>query len=380
MKFVIFSDRSYNYIRPISEGLAKRLCELDHDVSIYYDGIYWLSDLNLFRVFFIDIYRFILNLIKRNSKLYIYRFFKLLTFFTKKKNHELLEADCIIVVINCPGSFYKNNIRRVEELRIKYNKPIVCYDFHYLPNQGWYKRILDSNPENYGLERFDWYLTGSIVTEYAIPKQIPIIYSNIGFNIKSANLYPEQKKFMALLDFRRNGYDVERDLIINVLTALNIPFVELSGRYTSDEIRSIYRKSSIYFISCRESFGLPILELQLCGCYIFTPYREWAPAHFLDKSIYEKGVGKLGRNFVVYDNNEAELINYINEIKINYNPLDVIHNFKLDYPYYYDFNNEELINFINLLQSRKINSNSHFQYKDFNKYISLSDNVILYDK
>ena len=376
MKFVIFADRSYNYIKPIATGLNRELEESGHQTEIWYDGIYWLMKLNLLKVFVADIYRVFLNFRTGNKKKYIYRFWKLLTFYTRKKKRALRECDCIIVVDNCPSVFYSSDIRRLEYLRTKYGKPIVNYDFHYLPNQAWYKKIA-SNPNNFGLERFDWYLPVGIVTEYAVPKDIPTIFNCIGMDITDTNLYPEQTEFQVLLDFKRSGYELYRDLVISVLKEENIPYIQLEGRYTTDEIRSIYRKCSAYFVAVRESFGLPIAEIQLCGGYVFTPYAEWCPAYFLNKSPYEKGSGTLGRNFIVYDNDKEKLRSLLKRLRHDYDSKKVIKNFINDYPDYYKINKDELHCFIKELANGQINANSHEEYIAYNKFISQEDDLNL---
>lgn len=377
MKFVIFADKSYSYVRPIADGLHKTLLSEGHDSIILYNGIYWLNKLNLIKVLIGDVYRVFMNLLSWNKRKYIYRFFGLLTFNSSKTKKLLSECDCIIVVNNCPSVFYSNNLKRLEEIRLQYNKPIVNYDFHYLPNQAWYKRITQ-DPNHFGLERFDWYLPVGLVTEYAIPENIPQIYSCIGMDVKKSNLFPEQKKFKALVDFERKGYEQYRNLVIDTLTELNIPYVALNGRYTTDEIRKIYRQSSIYFVSFRESFGLPIAELQLCGCSILTPYKEWCPAHFLDKSPFESGTGELGSNFYVYDNNEEILRNQLLNIKTTFDANQVMAKFKKEYPDYYKINLDELKIFINKLEAGDINAESHLEYKEFNRLISTDDDIVLY--
>ena len=376
MKFVIFADRSYNYIKPISVGLNRVLRESGHETEIWYDGIYWLMKLNLFKVLIADIYRVFLNLRTGNSGKFIYRFWNLLAFYNRKKKKALKECDCIIVVDNCPSVFYASDIRRLEYLRTKFKKPIVNYDFHYLPNQAWYKRIA-SNPKNFGLERFDWYLPVGIVTEYAIPKEIPVIFNCIGMNITDSNLYPEQKDFQVLLDFKRPGYEVYRDMVVSVLEEENIPYIQLDGRYTTDEIRSIYRKCSVYFVAVRESFGLPIAEIQLCGGYVFTPYAEWCPAYFLNKSPYVKGVGNLGRNFIVYDNDKEKLRVELKRIQKEFDSNVVIRNFKEDYQDYYEINKKELCSFVQKISDGLINADTHEGFKAYNKFISQDDDLNL---
>ena len=375
MKIVIFASDAYNYRKPIADGLYRNLKELGQDVCIFYDGIHWLNKMNLFKLFLTDLYRFYKNF-KAKRPLYIYRFWSILTFWFRNSKR-IKDADCIIVVDNCPNVFYRRKVSNIEWLRKKFNKIVVNYDLHYLPNQGWFSRIMKDNPENFGLERFDWFLPASLVTEYALPKDLPCIYNNIGFDIKSNDLHPAQKEFVALLDFPRKGYENERDLAKSALKKTNTKYIELSGLYTRDEIRKIYRESSIYFISCRESFCLPVLETQLCGCKVFTPYAEWLPAHFIDKSVYVRGSGKLGRNFEVYQNDFDLLVSKIEKAKNEFDPEQVIKDFKEDYPKYYSIDKSELQNFLQLIDNGTIASDSHLKYKEYNKMISLEDYVEL---
>ena len=377
MKFIIFADKSYNYVKPLADGLHRTLMEEGHECHIWYDGNFWLNKLNMFNVLLSDIYKLFQNIKWRNNKKYIYRFWNLLRFYTKEKRNHLQTCDCIIVVNNCPSIFYSKSLKRLESLRSEYKKPIVNLDFHYLPNQAWWKRINQTeNP--FGLERFDWYLPVALVTEFAIPREIPQIYSSVGLNLQSSNLYPQQEQFQALIDFPRKGYEAYEKMAITALESLGIPYVKLNGRYTRDEIRKVYRKSSIYFVSFRESFGLPICELQLCGAYVFTPYAEWCPAHFLGKDIYEKGSGELGRNFVVYDNDIDVLKEKLSQVKESYSSQHVLENFKEDYPYYYEMDKTAIKEFVNKLANGTITSNTHKEFKEYNKYMSLEDDIVLY--
>lgn len=372
MKIVILADKSYNYVRPIADGLYNAIVDEGHDVKIYYDGLYWLDKLNLFKILLIDIIKFFKNLGHRKRKIYQYRFLNLL-FFTKRNKQDILNSDCIIVVANCPSVFYKDKLKRIEELRKIYSGPIVNYDLHYLPNQGWYSMFKRKNKLNFGLERFDWYLPASIVTEYALSDRIPLIYSNIGFDIRSDDLYPQQNEFIALLDFPRTGYEKERALQVRALKETNTPFIELKEKLNTKEIRNIYRKISLYFVSSRESFGLPVLEIQLCGGMIATPFASWLPAHFLDKNIHEAGNGRLGSNFIMYENNLELLKDKITYTKNCFNSTKNKNNFINEYPDYYRINKVKMKDFIVRISNKEITNMSHLEYKKYNEYISLDE-------
>ena len=369
MKFVIFADKSYNYVKPLATGLHKTLLDMGYESVIWYDGLYWLQRLNLLKVLFADIYRLYLNLKSGNKKRYIYRFFNLLFFYNREKRDILNKCDCIILVQNCPSAFM--SIKRLDYLREKYKKPIVNYDFHYLPNQGWWSRIRKIEGHR-GLEQFDWYLPVGLVTEFAVPRQIPKIYNCIGMDINCESLYPEQREFCVLLDFPQPGHEIRRCREKQMLDEIGVKYIELNGRYTTDEIRSIYRKVSIYVVSCRESFGLPIVELQLCGAKVMVPYKEWVPAHYLEKSIYETGDGYLGKNFIVYENDEEFkklLLKEREEINYSLN----VEKFRKEYPLYDHIDRVELGNFIHNLKNGVVTYNTHSSFGEYNQFMSLSD-------
>lgn len=368
MKFVILADKSYNFKKPLAEGLKKTFEGNGQECIILYNALYWLYDLNLFKLLAVDVYHFILNVIKHNNKLYQYRFLDVITFFSKKNKKILQSCDCIICVENCPSSFIKRP--RLDLLREKFKKPIVSYDFHYLPNQGWWKYMQDG--VHNGLEQFDWYLPVGLVTEFAIPKEIPKIYDCIGMDLRSEDLYPEQTEFTVLLDFPRPGHEESRRKEKQILKSAGIKFIELNGRYTTSDIRAIYRKVSAYFVSSRESFGLPIIEMQLCGAKIFVPHVEWVPAHFLNKAPFSHGVGELGQNFIVY-NDTNELINKLMDLRDAFDSQTNIQSFRLNYPDYYKINHNNLENFIKELSENKITYLSHSSYKEYNGLISDTD-------
>ena len=92
-------------------------------------------------------------------------------------------------------------------------------------------------------------------------------------------------------------FENERAIQIQALEETNTSYYQLDRPMTIEEIRKIYRKSCIYFLSCDETFGLPIVELQLCGSYIGTSYKNWAPSHYIKKNVYEKLWPQLDKAF-----------------------------------------------------------------------------------
>lgn len=374
MKFVILADQSYNFKKPLADGLQKTLVENGHECVVFYNAIYWIYDLNLLRLFLTDIYHLFLNILNRKRNLYQYRFWGVLTFFSKKRQKLMQECDCMICVENCPSSFIKRP--RLDFLRDTFKKPVVSYDFHFLPNQGWWKYMRNGN--HYGLEQYDWYLPAGLITEFAIPSGIPKIYDCIGMDLRCQDLYPEQNDFIVLLDFPRPGHEISRAKEKETLKQAGIKYIELNGRYSTSDIRVIYRRISAYLVSCRESFGLPIVELQLCGAKIFTPHMEWVPAHFLDKNPFEYGMGHLGQNFVVY-NDQNDLVSKLLELRKSFNPQLNIQTFKTEYPDYFQINTSNLQKFAERLSDNTINHLSHISYEEYNVLISATDDYKLSD-
>ena len=133
--------------------------------------------------------------------------------------------------------------------------------------------------------------------------------SVIGLDLDDGSLRPTPKDdFLALIDFERPSEMKERATQIAALEETKTPYVVLNGRYSISEIRKIYRQCSLYFVAFRESFGLPICELQACGAYVFTPYADWCPSHWIKPDLSAPGPGLLSPNFVVYDGDKDRLV------------------------------------------------------------------------
>lgn len=352
MKIAILSNQEKSFVRPLSEGLKRMLDSLNIKSNIFPNG---LKDIRIYsqKKDFIG-----KHLIKPYKNL---RFNNLVS--------QLKQFDAVIVVGHIPSAFMKYFMRDGMLRQLLPNTPIVLYDLVYLPTRGvWAKYLKEGNPQygideggHFGMERYDHYLCVSVVSEYPLlTGKHP--YSLIGVNLDDGTLYPEQgNEFVALLDFERLNHPEVRRIQIEALRATNTKYIELSGSYSLEKIRKIYRKSSIYFLAHRESFGLPICELQACGSYIFTPYSTWCPSHWL-KDPNQPGEGTLSPNFIIYNNDKKELIQEINRIKANFCSSEVLENFYAHHPQLIYGDVKELKKFIELLQSRKINSKSHKSY------------------
>jgi hypothetical protein len=358
MKAAILANNQDTFVKPLAHSLKFMLSQLSVDSKIFYNGHKWLTNPDIFSY---------TNSIKKKIKETYCRFIL---------SEQLKGYDFIVLVMNMPVSFMKNYIQNLSIIRKALEVPILNYDLHYLGSRGpWIDWILNGNPKHniapnsgYGLERFDYYLMLSVVNEFPMPKT-PHPCSVIGVNLDDGSLYPEQNSdYIALVDFERKNFMPERQIQIEALEETNTEYFVLDRHYPMDEIRSIYRKSAMYFLAHRESFGLPICELQACGCYIFTPYAHWAGSHFI-KDVYEAGEGQLTENFIVYNNDKEMLKRAIEKVKRDYKPRRVIANFQKNYPHYWRGDLKALSEVIKKIENGEINNSLHASYKPLNDTI-----------
>ncbi len=349
-------------------ALAKMLSTLGMSATIFYEGTAIMNEPYPTVTYRTKIVvKQILNLL--GKKYYIPPIASIETLLKK-----LTGYDAIVVVGHMPTTFAKANYTGVDILKKKLNVPIINYDLCFLATHGMWVKLLKKDPKYggfAGLNRFDYYMAVSITTEYPLKKDVMFPVSCIGGDFQAENLFPEQEEFMALVDFERESHPKERALQLQALKETDTKYYILHGTYSADEIRNIYRKSAIYFLAHRESFGLPIVELQHCGCLIFTPYKRWAPAHYLFKSPYERGEGQLGTNFKVYRNDLTLLKSMIQEVKTQYNAHKVVESFKKEYPMFYTGNLAALSEVMNKIQQGVIHAQSHNDYKDLDQEIIL---------
>ena len=351
MKFLICSNNINSFSKILAQGLKRKLNEHDIQSEINYSGLDILS----------------YNIKTSKGVILIWVLYSLSRFFVS-----ILKYDVIVIVSNIPTAFLKNEFVNIEKLRKIFPKKIfVCYMNYYLPTRGpWEAWLKEGNKDkgvpiknNYGLERYDWYLASSLVSEFPLKKEFHPV-SHIGLNLSSSDdLYSEKKdEFIALVDFERSDHMQERLIQLRALEELGIEYIVLNGSYTIDKIRSIYRKVSIYFVAHRESFGLPICEIQACGAYVFTPYSNWCPSHWKKERLDKDGEGVLGGNFIIYENDIELLKQKIIELKKRYNSIEVRNRFIDEYPEYYFANNIEISNFLDKIKNNEINSGSHSRY------------------
>jgi hypothetical protein len=278
--------------------------------------------------------------------------------------------DAIVVSNSLPEVFLRTffNDERVRALLPR--TPILLYDVFYLPTRGhWWRWLRDGKPNawipaghQWGMERYDWYLCASVVSEVPLAAGLHP-YSQIGLNLDDGTLYPEQGgQFVALIDFAQEHHESERAIQIAACQEAEIPYIELRGRYTVAEIRQIYRRCSVYFVGFRESFGIPICELQASGSYVFLAHAHWAPSHWLKSDLTVDGPGQLSPNFVVYDNDKAQLVAELRRVKASYDAGQVVSTFRQYHPQLHFGDAAEMRTCLDMLHSGAIHSRSHEAY------------------
>jgi hypothetical protein len=364
MKVAILADDRPTYVRPLAEGLFRMLKACGADPVLHYDG---LAHLGLRRS------------IDRNS-LRSLAGSTLRLIPSRRAFGEFLErvgdVDLIVVVLHVPGSFAKGPFPNIEALREQMPYvPVVNYDMVFLPTlNSWARYLLRGEKTalrrevasifdrgSFGLERYDWYLMGSVERELTLPPG-PLPYSHIGLDLDDGLLYPDQQgKFSALVDFVRNGADnlAYRKVQLEALELAGVDYVVLEGRYTMEEIRAIYRRTSMYFLAFCESFGLPVAELQACGSKIYMPSPYWASSHWISESAYGPREPLYSSNFVVYENDPEKLADRIREEARTFDPANVRATFERVQPELLHGDCAALLDFLERVDDGTIHSGLH---------------------
>ncbi len=364
MKIAILGNNKDSFVRPMAEGLQRMLSEIGVASDVFYDGHDCLKSIPAgFRQYLSDSRG---SSLPQNTLRYFLKEVPRFRSFLQR----LRPYDLIAIVNSVVEAYLKTFFRDDVLRRCLPRKPVVLYDVFYLPTRGpWGQWLKEGNPTqgipeggNWGMERYDWYLCASVVSEVPLPKgRQP--YSLIGLNLNDESLRVEPKdEFVALIDFEHTPDMHERAIQVLACQETNTTYRVLHGRYSLTEIRQIYRSCSIYFVAMRESFGLPICELQASGAYVFTPYSKWCPAHWLKEDLSQEGPGDLSPNFIVYDNDKETLKREIQRIKANYDPHKVANTFHQYYPQLFFGDKVELKKFIRMVEEGEIHSQSHKEY------------------
>lgn len=409
IRIAILAEDKAGFIKPMAEGLVKMLSAYDGsrlsvdkpkvEATVLYQGLAqldaeigrrWSSRLK-------NIIKSFANLITANKR-YV------APVVNQQSQQNFIAAlkgyDAVVVVCPLPRAFAKGSLSAIDDIRAQLKVPVVLYQNYFLASRGsWYEKIAAAGGQ--GLERFDWYLAASTVSEFPLasleqkleqkPKQKSTTIKNwpvstIGHDLRVESLTDgwqandwaakSQQPFKVLLDFPRQGFERQRALQKQVLDAMSLPYTELSGRYSIEQIRQLYREHHAFMLSFRESFGLPIVENQLCGNWIFTPRQDWCPSHYLpnesSKSDDDKAF-RLGSNFIVC-NDEPQLKQRLEKlVDAHQQGYDYQHNaisFSEQYPFLYQGNRAALDEFIERLSNYQISCNSHLEYADLNQFIA----------
>jgi hypothetical protein len=363
MRIAILGDRERGYVEPMAEGLQRMMRKAGVESQLLYDGIERFSRIPMpFRRYVQDRST---GHLARNTLRYLKTIPSSYQFVS-----ELRKFDAVVMVNSIARAFLTDFFCDEAVRAMLPDVPIVLYDVFYLPTRGpWGRWLKEGKPEvgvttsgNWGLDRYDWYLVASVISECPMP-QGPQPYSLIGLNLEEETLRPEPKaEFRALIDFAQPGHEKQRSIQISGCEKTRTKYTVLEGSYSLSEIRTIYRQSSIYFVAHRESFGLPVCEVQACGAYVFTPYSNWCPSHWLKPDIFQEGPGILPPNFVVYNNELETLVSKIERIKQDYDPRAVFDSLLQQHPQHYYGNQAELERFLTLLEKREIYSGRCKEY------------------
>lgn len=317
----------------LAETLAPLIEETNNEVKIYYRAN------ALLRLTKVD---------KKKFKLLKNILRKIQAFSDKRLFRTLKKKDLIIICGTTPFAFYRDTYN-IEKLKtILPGLPIFYYAVQYLGNSpSLIKRLKNGNHKLF--ERYDWHLSVSPITEVRVKNKN--CWSAIGLNLKSSGLRPVKKdKYFAVIDFVQPGFKDYRREQISVLEELRIPYFCLQKKYSTDAIRNIYRKASIFFLQSMEAFGLPIAECLATGSFIVCASSSWPMSWRLDENPRMHAPGQLPDCFLVYNNRE----DLVQKLKKNMQDYDLVETpqkvFKTFIDYYPDFyygNKENLMTSFN---------------------------------
>ena len=367
MKIAVMANAKNSFVRPLAEGFERMAAACDAVVEVHYDGLEILS--------------LPLGLRWGSARSIAGSALKSPGYRTRFSGivERLRDADVIVVVAHVPGSLSRHTLQNIEKLREMLPAiPIVNYDLIYLPTvEKWSDAMLRGDlsdisadekqlitPPPFGMERYDWYLVASEMSEIPMPEG-PQPYSRIGIDIDDGTLHPDQgEELHVLVDFEqtRKDYLSFREIQIEALERSGTSYEVLDGRFTREEIREKYRKAGAFMLAHRESFGLPICELQACGSQIFTPRGEWAGAHWIKPDVSTPGHGLHSSNFVTYENTVDALVKELEVAKKDFNPGRRVETFKKSHPQLFHGDRDALRRFLERVESGEIHSRLHREH------------------
>ena len=368
MHISILANGGHSFNRTIAEGLSRMVIACGGTAEIHLDGLDALAA--SVRIDFETPRRAVgtaLRLVKHR---------RMFEHFVDR----VRESDVIVVVAPVPTSFARGTLRNIERLRDRLpGIPIVNYAHYYLPTidkwgpamlRGVETGLTEADLHNFRrgsfrMSRYDWYLVASVESEIPLPSG-PQPYSRIGVHIDDGTLFPEQNgELRGLIDFAqtRINYPSFRKTQIDGLERAGIPYRILEGRFTRSEIREIYRRTGVFFLAHRESFGLSIVEVQACGSFVATPKAEWAGAHWIKEDLSVPGPGRLSPNFLVYDNDLGKLTEQLEMARSSFDAERNLQTFKEFHPQLYRGDPDAVGDFLSKVEDGTINSRLHAQHE-----------------
>jgi hypothetical protein len=364
MRIAILANDKNSFVKPLADGLARMATELGTRPKVFYEGLAMLSlPLGM---------NWSSPRAAAGQAMRMRKHKKLFDEFVD----EIRGFDLIVVVAHVPSSLTHGSFQNIEVLRrLMRDCPIVNYDLVYLPTVAkWSGAMLrgedtglseadkaSMRPGAFGMDRYDWYLVVSPLSEIPMP-DTPQPCSIIGINLDDGALHPDQGgEFRVLVDFEqtRSDYLSFRQVQLEALQIAGVPFDILDKPMTRDEIRAVYRKTGAFLMAHRESFGLPICELQACGSLIFTPRAEWAGAHWMKADLKMPGPGRHSKNFVVYENEARTLAREIEKARDTFDPARVRDEFLTRQPQLYYGDKKALGDFFSMVDDGRIDSRAH---------------------
>lgn len=365
LKTAILTNRADSFYKPLAEGLSRMFAQIGVESYVLYDGLASLPKLRMPEDRRISDWK---ERLRRTAR----------EWDSRRSYRHLLDqlrtVDFVVMVGHVPTAYWEGLFDDKRFRRDVPHLPIVLYDLVYLPTRGlWPKSILECSStygtpkgRHWGLNRYDYHLCVTEMSEWEVPSCAKT-FSQIGINLVDPSLVVEPKaELVALIDFERPDYLYERAIQVLACKEAGIRFKVLHGHYRSDAIRAIYRSASFYFVAHRESFGLPILEVQACGAVVLTPYGDWCPSHYLARPE-RKDSGPLPSNFIVYNNDRQQLVNELHRLRR-------VDSLQREQPHFYYGDTEELARFVDLVRTGKINPHSHKEYPNLSELVDAMGN------
>jgi hypothetical protein len=348
-KIAILTRSDYKSPRILAESLKLQIEQSSAEATIFFD---------------IELLTRLVSYMDSKLSFHFWLWKKVSRYFSDRKILKQLKRFDAIVISECiPNGFWKR-LYNIEKLKTIIKKPVFLYEVYFLGNSP--TQIEDLKKAGDSLfERYDAHLSITEVTEIKTKPRDK--YFCIGLNLTATGLKPTPKnEFIALVDFQQSGYEYVQVEQLAVLAELNIKTIVLTGKYSIQEIRKLYREASVFFIQFPEAFGLPIAECLACGVQIFTPNSGWAMSWRLDENpgIHEKG--ELPECFTIYDS-KADLAEKLAKFKNYYDlsktPQKVFDHFIKNYPTYYSGNKNVIQQLLDAIQESQNGKQGNFSIK-----------------